>query len=82
MKTAVTLSRRGTVTLPAAMRRAMAIEPGTRWLIELTPDGLLLRPATAPSAETYTVAREAAFDHAERELAAVISTPIPAARRR
>ena len=40
------LTARGGLTIPAAMRRSLALDPGGRLLAESTPDGVLLRPAT------------------------------------
>ena len=43
----LTLSARGALVLPAALRRALAIEAGGELVAEATPDGLLLRPLLA-----------------------------------
>jgi bifunctional DNA-binding transcriptional regulator/antitoxin component of YhaV-PrlF toxin-antitoxin module len=36
---------RGSLTIPRAMRSALAIDPGGSLIAQLTPDGVLLRPA-------------------------------------
>lgn len=36
---------RGNLTIPRAMRSALAIDPGGSLIAQLTPDGVLLRPA-------------------------------------
>ncbi|MGP9821258.1 AbrB/MazE/SpoVT family DNA-binding domain-containing protein [Salinarimonas sp. NSM] len=43
----VRVSRDGRVTLPKAVRAGRAWEPGTRLLVEDTPEGVLLRKASA-----------------------------------
>jgi len=84
MKTTVTISSRGVITLPAALRRALGLKPDDQLLAETTPDGLLLRPAVTLPIEVYTPAREREFDRSEAELAVVLggSTRRPAGRAR
>jgi bifunctional DNA-binding transcriptional regulator/antitoxin component of YhaV-PrlF toxin-antitoxin module len=82
MKTTLTLSRRGVVTLPAKLRRALGLRAEGRLIAETTPAGLLLRPALALPVETYSEERIQQFDAAEAELAKVIArSPRPARRR-
>ena len=40
-----TVSTKGQVILPKAIRRSLDWEPGTRLVVEDTPEGVLLRPA-------------------------------------
>ena len=47
LSTTLTLGSRGTLTLPAGIRRALAIEAGGKVLVEVTSDGVLLRPVVA-----------------------------------
>ena len=72
MKTTLTLSRRGVVTLPAKLRRALGLRAEGRLIAETTPAGLLLRPALALPVETYSEERIQQFDAAESELAKVL----------
>lgn len=74
MKATVTINRRGVVTLPAKMRRALGLKADDLLIAEITPEGLLLRPAVTPPIEVYTPQREREFDEAEAEMANV---PMP-----
>jgi AbrB family looped-hinge helix DNA binding protein len=52
-RTVTTLSTKGQVILPAAVRRRHQWNPGTKLIVEETPDGVLLKaarlfPATTP----------------------------------
>ena len=77
MKTTLTISSRGLVTLPAKLRQAMGLKPDDLLIAETTPEGLLLRPAVTLPVEMYTDRRVREFDAAEADLAKVL-----AARRR
>lgn len=79
MKDSISVSRRGVITLPARFRRALGLAADDRLIAEITPDGLLLRPAVTLPVEIYTPAREREFDAAEAELATAAARP---ARRR
>lgn len=46
LRAVLVLTARGGLTIPAAMRRSLALDPGGRLLAETTPDGVLLRSAT------------------------------------
>ena len=46
LRAVLVITARGGLTIPAAMRRALALDPGGRLLVETTPEGVLLRPAT------------------------------------
>jgi bifunctional DNA-binding transcriptional regulator/antitoxin component of YhaV-PrlF toxin-antitoxin module len=72
MKATLTLTRRGVVTLPAKLRRALGIMAEGQLIAETTPEGLLLRPALALPVETYSDDRIEQFDAAEAELAKVL----------
>ena len=72
MKTTLTISSRGVITLPARMRHALGLSPDDQLIAETTADGLLLRPAVTLPIEIYAAAREREFDAAESELAAVL----------
>ena len=72
MKTTVTVTGRGVVTLPAKLREALGIKADDLLIAETTPDGLLLRPAVTLPVEMYGEARVAEFDREEADLARVL----------
>jgi len=78
MRVTLTLSRRGAVTLPPKLRAAMGLGPNDLLLAETTPEGMLLRPATAQPLELYGAKRIAEFDAAEAEAAAALAGRAPA----
>jgi AbrB family looped-hinge helix DNA binding protein len=69
MQTAITITRRGVITLPARLRRALGLRAEDQLIAEVTPEGLLLRPAVTLPVEVYSTARVREFDEAEQELA-------------
>jgi len=69
MRTAVTVSRRGVITLPARLRKALGVKAEDVLIAETTPEGLLLRPAVTLPVEVYTEERVREFDESEEELA-------------
>lgn len=73
MKTTLTLTSRGVVTLPAKLRRALGLRADDQLIAETTPDGLLLRPAVTLPVEIYSERRIREFDEAEAELAKVLN---------
>ena len=76
VRAAVTINSRGVITLPARLRQALGLKADDQLIAELTPEGLLLRPAVTLPVEVYTEAREREFDAAEAELAAVLRAPV------
>ena len=72
MKTTLTVTRRGVVTLPAKLREALGIKPDDQLIAETTPEGLLLRPAVTLPIEMYSEKRIREFDESEAELAKVL----------
>jgi len=68
----VTITSRGVITLPARLRRALGLRADDQLVAEITPEGLLLRPAVTLPLEIYTQEREREFDEAEAELAAAL----------
>jgi AbrB family looped-hinge helix DNA binding protein len=72
MKATLTLTRRGVVTLPAKLRRALGLQADDQLIAETTPEGLLLRPAVTLPVEIYSAERIAEFDAAEAEVAKVL----------
>lgn len=75
MKTTVTVTSRGVVTLPLGLRKALGIKADDTLIAEITPDGLLLRPAVTLPLEIYTDERIREFDESEEELAAAMRRP-------
>ena len=72
MKTTLTITERGVITLPAKLRQAMGLAANDQLIAETTPDGLLLKPAVTLPIELYSDERLREFDTAEAELAAVL----------
>ena len=68
MKTTLTMTSRGAVTLPAKLRRALGLKPEDHLIAETTPEGLLLRPAVTLPVGVYTDKRISEFDEAEADL--------------
>jgi AbrB family looped-hinge helix DNA binding protein len=75
MKTTLTLTSRGVVTLPAKLRRALGLKGDDQLIAETTPEGLLLRPAVTLPVEIYSEKRVREFDEAEAELAKILDRP-------
>lgn len=73
MKTVVTMTSRGVVTLPAKLRRALGLKADDQLIAETTSEGLLLRPAVTLPVEVYTPERILEFEESEEELASVLS---------
>lgn len=73
MKSTLTVSSRGVVTLPAKFRAALGIQADDLVIAETTPDGILLRPAVTLPVEMYSAARIGEFDAAEAELASAMA---------
>jgi antitoxin PrlF len=69
MKSLITVTSRGVVTLPASLRRALGIKADDTLIAETTPEGLLLRPAVTLPVEIYSERRIREFDEAEEDLA-------------
>jgi AbrB family looped-hinge helix DNA binding protein len=55
------VGRRGTIVLPAKLRRRLGIEEGSFVVAEERADGILIRPATVLPVEIYTPERRAEF---------------------
>ena len=72
MKTTLTVSSRGVVTLPAKFREALGISVNDHVIAEATPEGILLRPTVTLPIEMYSAARIKEFDSAEADLAATL----------
>jgi AbrB family looped-hinge helix DNA binding protein len=72
MRAALTISSRGTLTLPAKLRQSLGLKADDQLIAETVPEGLLLRPAVTLPVEIYTERRIAEFDASEAELAGVL----------
>ena len=55
------VGKRGTVVIPAPLRKRYGLEEGREILVEETAEGLLLRPAVTLPVEMYSKERRAAF---------------------
>jgi bifunctional DNA-binding transcriptional regulator/antitoxin component of YhaV-PrlF toxin-antitoxin module len=55
------LGKRGTMVLPANLRRRYGFEEGSVIVAEEHADGILIRPAVVVPVETYTAERKAEF---------------------
>lgn len=62
MKTVATrIGRRGTVVIPAKLRRRFGLEEGSFAVAEERAEGVLIRPAVVMPFEVYTPERRAEF---------------------
>jgi len=55
------VGKRGTLVIPAELRRVFGIEEGSEIIAEETPEGILLRPAMTVALEIYGPERKAEF---------------------
>ena len=55
------VGKRGTVVIPASLRRRYGIEEGMLVVAEAREEGVLIRPAVAVPLEVYTEERRAEF---------------------
>lgn len=55
------IGKRGTIVIPAALRRRFAMNEGDTVIIEANEDGVSVRPAVAMPVEIYTPERVAEF---------------------
>ena len=72
MKTTLTITSRGIVTLPAKLRQTLGLKADDQLIAESTPEGLLLRPAITLPVEMYSEERVREFDEAEADLGQVL----------
>jgi AbrB family looped-hinge helix DNA binding protein len=59
--TVARIGRKGTVVIPASIRRRFGLEEGSLVIAEEREEGILLRPAVAVPIEIYTPERRAEF---------------------
>jgi antitoxin PrlF len=71
MKTTLTMTSRGVVTLPAKLREAAGLKAAGQLIAETTSQGLLLRPSVTLPVEIYTRERKREFCDAESVIAAL-----------
>jgi AbrB family looped-hinge helix DNA binding protein len=55
------VGKRGTLVIPARLRRRFGIEEGSEVIAEETPEGILIRPALTVPIEVYGDERKAEF---------------------
>lgn len=55
------VGKRGTLVIPASLRRRFGLNEGALVIAEERPEGILIRPAVAIATETYPPERKAAF---------------------
>ena len=72
MKSTIKLTSRGSLTLPAAIRKELGLSPNDLIIAETTPEGILLKPAIATPLELYSEDRIREFESEERELERVL----------
>jgi AbrB family looped-hinge helix DNA binding protein len=61
MAEASKVGKRGTVVIPAKLRKRFGIEEGSSVLLEEAPGGVMIRPAVTVPLEVWTPERKAAF---------------------
>jgi AbrB family looped-hinge helix DNA binding protein len=59
--TVTTSGKRGTIVIPAPLRKKFGMEEGSLLIIEALDEGLLIKPAMALPIETYSPERKAEF---------------------
>ena len=69
----VTVSSRGTVTIPAEVRRAMGLKGNDRLVVETTDRGLLLCPAALVLTELYSDQRIDEFESDNEAIAQAVT---------
>ena len=68
MKTTLVINSRGTITLPAKLRKTLGLSGDDLLIAETTEEGVLLRPAVALPIELYSKERAAEFAAEEEKL--------------
>lgn len=63
----IVIGRRGTITLPAKLRKRFGLEQNDKLIVEETDQGLLLRPAVSMPVEMYSEERIAEFQSDETD---------------
>jgi len=74
MQYIISLTDRGTMTLPSSIRKELALTGGQQFIVEVTGIGeLLLRPATTIPLEIYSEERIAEFNSQDGALGALLT---------
>jgi bifunctional DNA-binding transcriptional regulator/antitoxin component of YhaV-PrlF toxin-antitoxin module len=68
MNATIQINKRGTLTLPKALRHTLGVDRGGMIVAETSEQGILLRPSVTFPIEIYTAKRIAEFDTADKEL--------------
>lgn len=68
MVSVLTVSRRGMLSLPSAVRKRFGLRVGSRVFVEEKPEGLLLKMGSRYPVEIYTKKRLAEFAREARAL--------------
>jgi AbrB family looped-hinge helix DNA binding protein len=69
------LTERGTLTLPASVRKSLGLKGKQHLIVEATENGeIILRPAAVVPIEIYSEARIAEFTHDEAAVDALLKT--------
>ena len=55
------IGKRGTLVIPAKLRRIFGIQEGSEVIVDETPEGILIRPAITVPLEIYGLERKAEF---------------------
>ena len=55
------MGKRGTIVVPAGLRREYGLDEGEMLVMEASPEGLLLKPVRAYEVEVYSPQRSAEF---------------------
>lgn len=77
MKKRITITERGTITIPAKMRAAYGINANDELIIENTPQGILLRPAFSVPIEAYSEQRIQKFASEDDTIGRILSDTPP-----
>ena len=72
MTSEVTITERGTITIPAELRRLFGFRANDRLIVEQTDEGVLLRPAIVTPVEIYSEERISEFVSDEDEIAEIL----------
>lgn len=73
MQHIISLTERGTMTLPSSLRKELALTGGQQFIVEVTSVGeLLLRPAATIPLELYSEERIAEFNGQDGLLGALL----------
>ena len=57
----IKLGKRGTIVIPAALRRRYGLKEGSQLIVQALSDGVLLRPVVTLPVEMYTPERKSEF---------------------